>query len=150
MNVAADLAVYDRSGQPILAVAVKAKSESTPDWAAMFRRNLLAHGFSSHTPYFLIAALDRIYFWRESKLPDSLEPKPPDVWFEAADVFRPYLPQTGSSLRVGESSLELAVSGWLTELFQGRGTERISAKASDWLRREGLLDALREGTLVHR
>lgn len=38
-----DIATYDRDKQLALVVEVKSKLNTTPEWAAQFRRNLLAH-----------------------------------------------------------------------------------------------------------
>jgi hypothetical protein len=39
-----DLSIKDRNGQLVLVVEVKRKTNASPDWAAAFRRNILAHG----------------------------------------------------------------------------------------------------------
>ncbi|MEQ9481150.1 hypothetical protein [Coleofasciculus sp. F4-SAH-05] len=36
---------------------------TSPDWAAQFRRNILAHGTFYKAPYFLMVFLDRFYLW---------------------------------------------------------------------------------------
>ncbi len=46
-----DLSVENRYGELILAVEVKRKTNVSPEWAAQFRRNILAHGTFPKTTY---------------------------------------------------------------------------------------------------
>jgi hypothetical protein len=50
-----DLAIYNRDGQLALVAEVKSKLNASAEWAAQFRRNILAHGTFPKAPYFLMA-----------------------------------------------------------------------------------------------
>lgn len=56
-----DLLAYNRDGLLVLSVEVKRLNGISPEWAAQFRRSILAHGTFSRTPYFLMAFPDLFY-----------------------------------------------------------------------------------------
>jgi hypothetical protein len=58
-----DLSVDNRSGQLALVVEVKSKINASPEWAARFRQNILAHGTFPKAPYYLMVFPDRFYLW---------------------------------------------------------------------------------------
>ena len=57
-----DLVIYGDKGQALLLAEVKGRADTSPQWAAQYRMNLLSHGTLPHAPYFLIAAADYLYF----------------------------------------------------------------------------------------
>jgi hypothetical protein len=140
-----DIAVYDRQGHRVLVAEVKAKPASSPEWAASMRRNLAAQGLLANAKYFLLAAPDTFYFWSQNAR--GIESRPPDLALDSTSVLEPYYRSGGSSGNLGESSLELIVASWLNELLAGYGEKRLPESAAVWLKREGLLDAIRGGRL---
>lgn len=140
-----DIAVFDAVGQTVLVAEVKAKPRSSPEWAALLRRNLAAYGLPP-ARYFMVATPDQLYLW--SRKPFRPEVVPPDLSVDTRPLFAPYFsdaePPLGS---LGESSLEWIVASWLYELLDGYGANRLPPNAAEWFRSEGLLDALRGGRL---
>src|SRR5690349_14383827 len=62
-----DITLYDQKGRLLLVVEVKHKRETTPEWAAALRRNLLAHEGFRQTEYFLVLTPDHLYLWKGLK-----------------------------------------------------------------------------------
>ena len=83
-----DLVAYDQLAQPILLAEVKSIHGTSKEWAARFRRNLLAHGTLPPAPFFLIATPDHMYFWRQQD-PTSKE-EPPQFTMDATHELKPY------------------------------------------------------------
>ena len=140
-----DIAVFDAVGQTLLIAEVKTKTRSSPEWAALLRRNLAAYGLPP-ARYFMVATPDQLYLW--SGKPFQPEVIPPDLSVDTRQLFAPYFgnaePPPGS---LGESSFEWIVASWLNELLDGHGVNRLPPNAAEWFRSEGLLDALRGGRL---
>jgi len=149
MSFLADMAILDKTGAPTALVEVKSKSGTTPDWAAAMRRNLAAHGLMPEAKFFVLATPDRVYLWIDK----TTDPRavPPDFSFEPERALQPYYEEVG--LRpdeLAETSLELLVASWLSELMGGTGADRLPAEASTWLRDSGFLTAIRGGRLEQR
>jgi len=143
MRQIADITAYSPDGKLALIVEVKKKAGTSVRWAAMMRRNLAAHGQFSEAPFFLLAVLDRFYFWKDKT--SSLEPLEPDFVLEAEPILRPYIEKTGFEANgLAESSLELIIASWLSEIVQENGHDCF-APDSNWLWNSGFLDAIRGG-----
>jgi hypothetical protein len=141
-----DIAVFDAVGQTVLVAEVKAKPQSSPEWAALLRRNLVAYGLPQ-APYFMVATPEQLYLWAGKQLP--AEPIPPDISVGTRELFEPYLSKAQVAVSsLSEGGLELIVAAWLNELVGGYEDNRLPPSAAEWFKSEGLLDALRGGRLV--
>src|SRR5437899_2489057 len=87
-SIEADITVFDDSGQTVLIVEVKARTGTSKQWAAMYRRNLIAHGFLRKVPYFLIATPDHFYVWKNP--PEASVAVEPDYEVDATELLEPY------------------------------------------------------------
>ncbi len=104
-----DLLVNNRNGQLTLVVEVKRKIDASPEWAAEFRRNILAHGTFPEAPYFLMVFPDKFYLW--SGVESHLDQSEPTYTIDAHPILQPYLEQTGLTAdRISGQSLELIVA----------------------------------------
>ncbi len=140
-----DIAVYGAGGETVLVAEVKAKPRSSPEWAALLRRNLAAHSLPQ-ARYFMVATPDQLYLWAGKPL--QSEPVPPDISVGTRELFEPYLSKADVAVSgLSEGGLELIVAAWLNELLGGYGADRLPPSAAEWFRSEGLLDALRGGRL---
>jgi hypothetical protein len=137
-----DLIAYDQLGQPILLAEVKNTHRTDDQWAARFRRNLLAHGTLPRAPFFLIATPEHMYFWRQEDLTPKEEP--PQFTLDAVRELKPYFERFKQTPeQTGGHALELILLSWLLDLVQS-GQSRAKHDASlRWLSESGLLEALR-------
>jgi hypothetical protein len=136
-----DFIAYDDIGRVILLGEVKSRVGTSGEWAARFRRNMLAHGVLPRALFFLIATPERMYFWKQDQ-PDVAE-EPPGFTVDATKEFKPYL-ETVSRTRqaVSEQALELMVFSWLKDIAR-TGDERVKRDPSlKWLAESGLIDSL--------
>ena len=61
MSTRADLALYSSHSRLIAIVEIKSKIGTSLKWAAMTRRNILAHGDIDGVDFFLLVTPDRLY-----------------------------------------------------------------------------------------
>jgi hypothetical protein len=143
MGRTADIIVTSPDDTPQLAVEVKNKSDTTPEWAAQLRRNLLVHGVFPRTPFFMLALPDRLYLWKHK---DTGWDAPADYVIDAADLLTPYSGADGTlRASVTQYALELMISAWLNDLI--RAEQIAPDEKLSWLSESGLFDAIRHGTL---
>jgi hypothetical protein len=149
MAIRTDIAITDEAGSLAALVEVKGKLGTTSDWAAAMRRNLAAHGVLPDAPYFVIATPDRFYVWeRKTNNPTAVHP---DFSFELTAALRPHLDEVGMEPgELAESSLELLLASWLSELTRGVAEVGIPKAALDRLRTSGFLSLIRGGRVVHQ
>jgi hypothetical protein len=141
-----DLAAYDRLGQPILLAEVKSIRQTSGQWAARFRRNLLAHGTLPRAPFFLIATPEHMYFWRQED-PASNE-EPPQFTLDAAHELKPYFERFKQAPdKTGGRALELILFSWLVDLAQSGQSRAQEDPSLRWLSESGLLGALRSARI---
>jgi hypothetical protein len=133
----ADIVGFDKNGQLKLVAEVKSRTGASPQWAAQFRRNLLAHGAIPRVDYFLIVLPDRLYLWKDKW--DDLE-RLPDYEADAEALVRGF---SGTS----DSSLELAAVGWLAHVMAERFDEELADPEYKWLRESGLVESLKGGRI---
>jgi len=144
----ADLVVYDRNGQLALIVEIKRKTGASADWAAKWRRNILAHGGTPDVKFFLIALPDRFYLWKDTG--SILEPTAPTFEIDAGPLLKPYLKEIGISPQdISGQSFELIVSAWLNSVLQNEKTFDKQDNSLNWINTSGLLEAVRGGCLKH-
>lgn len=153
LNSAWDLSVVDRNGQLVLVVEVKIKLNASPQWAAQFRSNILAHGTFPNAPYTLIVFPDKFYLWTDVKgYLNQSEPidRKPDYIIDARPILQPYFDKTKVRAdRIGGLNLELIVLGWLSEIiYSGKSAETLD-KSLEWLIDSGLYAALAGGQIKH-
>lgn len=135
------MAAYDQLGQPVLLAEVKNTRRDSTQWAARFRKNLLAHGTLPKAPFFLIATPEHMYFWRQEG--QTREDEPPQFTLDATRELKPYFERFAQAPETtGGQALELILSLWLFELARS-GESRAAEDASlHWLSDSGLLHAL--------
>jgi hypothetical protein len=143
-----DITLRNQRGEPLMVFEVRAKHHTTPQWAAEFRRNLLAREEFRPTQYFAIVTPDQLYLWREPK-PET-EAVLPDFVVDSRPLFLPYLQKTSVDLdRISPYTFELLVIYWLSDLVYARQeTEGLEPRQA-WLMDSGFLDATRDGTLFY-
>lgn len=115
MRSLVDLTLFDAHGQIAALVEVKKKVGTTPEWAAEFRRNILAHGGFPRAEFFLIVTPDHIYLWRGA----GVEPVvvPPTAVLPAESALAPYLERMRAGIDVMSGSGFAGVVGiWLEDL----------------------------------
>lgn len=144
MDTLWDLASYDRANQLVLVVEVKSQLNTSPEWAARLRRNILAHSTFPNAPYFLMVFPDRFYLWKDTDLTD--EPIAPTYVTDAGPVFQPYFAQSGiAAHQISGSSFELIVASWLNTIIH-MTPDQLDAP-QQWLIESGLYSAVFGGSL---
>lgn len=144
-----DLVVNNRDGKPTLIVEVKSKINTSSEWVAKLRHNILAHGMLPSVPYFLIAFPDKFYLWINNSEVNQLEVKEPDYIVDASSIIQPYYEQSViADNQITEESLEIIIISWLEELIH---TPQLTTKdlqqVQKWLIDSGLYDALVGGKI---
>lgn len=144
-----DLAGYNREGQLILLVEMKSKLHTSPEWAAKFRRNILAHGIVPKVPYFLMVFPDKIYLWAGKEV--RLDESEPTYVVDARPIFQPYFEKAGieSDRQISAESLELIFSTWLTNIIYSKELPDGADESHRWLIDSGLYAAIAGGSLRH-
>lgn len=144
-----DLAVHDRDGQLTLAVEVKSKTNTSPEWAARLRSNILAHGTFPKTPYFLMVFPDRFYLWTDAEVHSAQSE--PNYVVDAHSILQPYFERAGvTPSQISELSLELIVSAWLGEIIHSQKSSEDGEESHSWLIDSGLRTALSGGKLYQQ
>jgi hypothetical protein len=140
-----DILVSDPAGRPILIVEVKGKSGKSSQWAAEFRRNVLAGYPRSTPPFFLLATPDQFHFWKKRASRSQLVR--PDFSMNPGDVLKSYDSTMGEAGTGSLSSfaLQFIVADWLRALAHGQNGGN---GAFEWLSSSGLLEAIRGGRVV--
>lgn len=141
-----DFIAYDHTGRVILVAEVKRRLGTSERWATQFRRNMLAHGFFPKAPFFLIATPERMYFWKQDRPGNTDEP--PSFTMDSTSALKPYLERLGKPPQaVGEQTLELLVSSWLSDMAGAREAHAVQDPSILWLTESGLLDSLEAGRI---
>lgn len=133
MSVRADFIVYDSSGHAQTIIEVKAKRKTTDDWAAQLRRNLLAHGFSIATKYFMVITLDRIYLWKsnDGKIDSTFRPL---AAVKADTIWRNYSHKGElSGPFVDGRTFELIVHNWLRDVCNQKDSSPVESLPHEML-----------------
>jgi hypothetical protein len=136
-----DFVAYNDHGQPVLLVEAKSLRQTSEAWAALFRRNLLAHGTLPKAPFFLIATPERLYFWRQDESGSSEEL--PQFTMDATSELRPYFEKFRQTPeKIGGQVLELILYSWLVDLADSGQSRAKHDSSLKRLSDSGLLDAL--------
>jgi hypothetical protein len=139
-----DLSIDNRDGQLVLGVEVKRKANVSPQWAAEFRRNILAHGTFPKAPYFLMVFLDKFYLWTEAEA--QLDQSEPTYTIDARPILQPYFERAGiTATQIDGQSLELIVATWLGEIMHTEPLPENGDTTQRWLIDSGLYAALAGG-----
>lgn len=146
-DVGWDLTVYDRYSQLILVVQIKNKLHTSPEWAAKFRRNILAHRIFPKVPYFLMVFMDKFYLWAGKEA--SLDESEPTYVIDARPIVQPYFEKAGieSDRQISAESLELIFSTWLTNIIYSNELPDGANESQRWLIDSGLYPAIAGGSL---
>ena len=141
-----DIAVYNRDDQLALVVEVKNRLNTSPEWAARLRRNILAHGTFPKAPYFLLAFPDRFYLWTDTD--GQFEVTDPNYTIDARPLLQPYFQQMGvTAAEVSSQSLEFIVSSWLGNIVHSGDLNNHAEPLPNWLAESGLQQAVAHGSL---
>ncbi|MFZ4660987.1 MAG: hypothetical protein ACOYNY_28500 [Caldilineaceae bacterium] len=148
MNPSWDLMAYDKNGQLVLSVDIRKSPTASPEWAAEFRKNILAHGVYPITPYFLVALADQFFLWKNGDVADP--GSKPTYTIDATSIVDPYLKRLNSTADdIDRSTFKLILSAWLGKLiYHGCPQEEIKKEAR-WLVDSGLYDAINGGSLAY-
>lgn len=138
-----DILVRDSSGEPVLAVEVKARRGVDQAWAAELRRNLRAHGASLPGRFFMIVTAEQAYLWRESDRPSTASELP-----EAVAATPDLMAGVAGAERVDGHALEFLVSSWLAGVAASESPEQLSGPSRTFLVETGLYDELRGATVA--
>lgn len=139
-----DLSIKDRNGQLVLVVQIKRKINASPDWAADFRRNILAHSIFPTAPYFLMVFPDRFYLWTDTET-HSDQAKPAYA-IDARPILQPYLDRSGLTAdQISGQSLEIIIASWLGEIIHSDQPPETVDNSLSWLIESGLYSALAGG-----
>lgn len=142
----ADITVYSPDHRIQLIAEVKGKPGASPEWAAQMRRNLLAHSLIPPTPFFLIAAPDKLFLWSNGS--ESTDEKPPDFIVDAKSIIAPYISDTSIGPdNMTDSSLQLILTSWLSLLIDSNLTPESAGPDDKWLFESGLFNAIKNGSL---
>lgn len=136
----ADILVRSPNNDIQLIVEIKGRAHSSPDWAAKFRRNLIAHDAIPVSKFFLLALPDFLYLWRNG---NSTEVVPPDYTVKTLSVLQKYLTRLEAAPKyIGEEGLQLALTSWLREATLPSRRPPVGSDSYILLVESGLLDAI--------
>jgi hypothetical protein len=134
--------VIEKRGEAVVAVESRNIESPSAEWAAKYLTNILEEGDVPECPYFLLALRNRIYLWRNAKLPVAL----PDFEGDTSDALQAYLvrlrrPLAGLSL----DSFRMLIEAFLFEMSMGVLPESDNLT---WLVDSGFADAIRNGYIL--
>ena len=143
----ADMTVFDKHGQTVLLVEAKSQAATSREWAAKYRRNLAAGGFSLRVPFFLLATPAHFYLWKNP--PSGAELVDPDYDIDATELLKPYYEGEPQIPRDAKGiTFELIVAAWLADLQFGAALGTLAPDLRAPLVQSGLLEVLRGGRTV--
>lgn len=140
-----DFILFRPDRRLVAAVQANGQFNTSAQWAAEFRRNLLMGGRIPPLEYFLIVTPDSIYLWKDS----DVEPvvRLPDAVIPAAPHFGRYLDRTRVRLDAVETSIfKMIVEFWLSDLGYpvSKAAEIALANGFEGI---GLIEAVRGGKM---
>ena len=144
MSVSFDLALYDGNGRLAAVAEIKNKLGISRKWAALTRRNILAHGASCSVEFFLLVTPDRLYLWRDAGT-ESTE-VPPTYVADTRSEFEPYFERARVEPRsVSGAAFELLVAAWLGDVIRSEGVAGEHPDERSWLVESGFRAAVKDG-----
>ncbi len=141
-----DITLNDARGNPILTINVSTLAGKTPEWAAEKRRNLVADGWLTKAPFFLLAFPDRFYLWKDA--PYTQELIMPTYVIDPAPLLNPYYERLGmEAAPYSRTGFQMVLS-----LLFGQGRQRADVlldygQKVAGLTESGLLAALGSGRI---
>ncbi|MCW3106471.1 MAG: hypothetical protein JWQ09_977 [Segetibacter sp.] len=143
MTQYADILVYDRNRQVVVIIEAKSKFNTTKEWAAQMRRNMLAHNLLPTAPYFLLALPDVFYFWKEPNF--ALDIVYPTLQIDPKPFLEPLADIINVSLnRISGQRFELIIATWLNNVFTSTKEELLRNNQS-WIIETGLFEKISGG-----
>lgn len=141
-----DFMVYTRGKELLLVVEVKATKNESAQWAAKLRRNLLEHGAVPKSPFFLLVLPQHAYLWKDASSTQEISPS---FVSHTKDLLNPYLSTFREDYsRLSESSLELAVRSWLSDVANPTHWGEAGQDGNKLLVDSGLASQMRDGALL--
>ena len=139
-----DLRLYGRDGHLVLIADIRARHGTSPEWAAMLRRNLMEHDELPAVEFFLIATPDRMYLWKGvGKTPSLIAPT---YMFDARSALKPYSESAGLDMdAIDKEVFELLVMIWLSGLARWR--ELDTEDEQGWVKDSNFLAAIKNGRI---
>jgi hypothetical protein len=136
-----DVIAYDQAGGVVLLAEANSRVGTSAEWAARFRRNMVAHGTLPSAQFFLIATRERMYFWKQDG-PGGLD-EPPEFTIDVTREFKPYFDKLEKTAQgVSDQALELLVLTWLTDIARTGDAKSKRDPSMRWLSESGLIDSL--------
>ena len=149
MIAPADLALYDRSGRLAAVAEVKNKRETSREWAAQTRRNILAHGGAYNADFFLLVTPKRLYMWKDASADPF--PVPPSYEADTQSDFAPYFESAGVDPdRISGHAFELLVAAWLSDVIRAEETTKGPGTSQSWLVKSGFHTAVKDGRIEYQ
>ncbi len=146
MNATADFVVHAPDDSIPLVVEAKNSGTGSPEWAAAYRRNVLAHRVVPQAPFFLLASPRHFYLWKDAP---ATEAAPPDYQIDTDAVLPGYLRELSVPLdQLSGAGWEFVVAAWLDEVVGGPPRHDLPAALRHWLVDSGLYDAVRNGRVT--
>jgi hypothetical protein len=142
MRTIADFVVYSPDDQVQLIVEVKNSKGTTDEWAAVMRRNLLAHAMIPPSRFFLLALPEYFYLWTPDQ---SVEPIPANYKVVSGEILKRFLDDAKLE-DLSEQSLEILVNSWLSEVIGSRLAKESSPELS-WIFDSGLYESIKDGSI---
>jgi hypothetical protein len=147
-----DVAVYSPPGQ--LSVMVQVQPNAPPDpveatgWARKVHQNLMKHAALAPAPFFLLVGYpEHLFLWRDRGVLDRFA-EPADA-LHGANVLGSFgRPAHAASPNARALAAEQAVAAWVEALAVGDPLP--DDPASRWAMRSGLIEGIRNGTVVRK
>ena len=90
-----------------------------------------------------MALPEKFYLWKNAEPNSTVKP---DYEIDAQQTLQPYLNGLAEPLKqLSEASFELLIRTWLETLIM---SNRRPSSAPEWLTSSGLIDAIKDGTIV--
>jgi hypothetical protein len=140
-----DFILFRPDRRLVAAVQANGQFNTSAQWAAEFRRNLLMGGRIPPLEYFLIVTPDSIYLWKDS----DVEPvvRLPDAVIPARPHLAPYVDGTRVRLEtVNPLTFKMIVEFWLSDLGD-TGGKAAEIALENGFEGFGLIDAVRGGKM---
>lgn len=144
MGTQPDLRLYGRDGHLVLVGDVRTNRGTSPEWAAMLRRNLMELDEFPAVTFFLIATPDRIYIWRDAPKGSALIP--PSYVIDAQSLLKPYF--EGAKVNAGEitdPAFEMMIAIWLSDLVRLRDLPGDLGNRQGWLKDSSFHEVIKNG-----
>lgn len=143
-----DYVLFRADGSLAALVEAKASRDTSPEWAAQFRRNLMDYPELPPAEFFVFVARDWIYLWRDAG-PEAVL-IPPHAVIPTAPLLGRYFDRKSYTLETVDGVVfDWTVGDWLSDLCKPWG------KAGDLALRHGLagtgfVEALRGGRIEYK